>query len=169
MQNIVQPGIEACLNCSNALFKYSVLSGQVLLYNTPHAVACTTAVSDTGRSLTLVSGVLCLISCFAPYCSHTHTDCANDIRSFLNFESRLTSKIDVSLPSQCPICPLAPWQYALIALASLHVFCFIVNVLVPTPVERACIIYLSPSFMHLPRFFVGAQRSQPDVAASHFL
>ena len=63
---------------------------------------------------------------------------ATDIRSFLANEA--TSSFPISnLPSSCN-CPLPPWQYALIALASLHVLCIIINISVQCPLTspRAC-------------------------------
>lgn len=66
---------------------------------------------------------------------------ATDIRSFLANEA--TSSFPISnLPSSCS-CPLPPWQYALIALASLHVLCFIINISVQCPPHvAACMLRL---------------------------
>ena len=61
--------------------------------------------------------------------SRLKSDCSNDIRSFLNFETQLYSKYDVDLPR----CPLKPWQIALISLSALHVFAIVLNIAVRRP------------------------------------
>ncbi len=54
-------------------------------------------------------------------------ECSDDIRSFLNLKANPSLNYEVNLPKSCP---LKPWQVAAIAVASVHVFAFVLNVAV---------------------------------------
>ncbi len=72
--------------------------------------------------------------------SRLKSDCSNDIRSFLNFETQLSSKYDIDLPR----CPLKPWQIALISVSALHVFAIVLNIAVRQPQDTSsCMRMLS--------------------------
>jgi hypothetical protein len=72
--------------------------------------------------------------------SRLKSDCSNDIRSFLNFETQLSSKYDVDLPR----CPLKPWQIALIVCSALHLFAIVLNIAVRQPQDpTSCMRMLS--------------------------